>query len=45
MDDKDGPLLLEMNIRPGLQVQLANMARLKDRLDRVEGIYVNSVEK
>ena len=45
MDDRDGPLLLEMNIRPGLEVQVANMARLKDRLERVEWVYINSVEK
>jgi len=45
MDNKDWPLLLEINIRPGLEVQVANMARLKDRLERVEWIYVNSVEK
>lgn len=45
MDDRDGPLLLEMNIRPGLEVQIANMARLKDRLERVEWVYINSVEK
>ncbi len=45
MDDRDGPLLLEMNIRPGLEVQIANRARLKDRLERVEGVYINSVEK
>jgi len=45
MDDRDGPLLLEINIRPGLEVQVANLARLKDRLERVEWINVNSVEK
>ncbi len=45
MDDIEWPLLLEMNIRPWLEVQVANMARLKDRLERVEGIYINSVEK
>ncbi len=45
MDDRDGPLLLEINIRPGLEVQVANMARLKDRLERVEWVYINSVEK
>jgi hypothetical protein len=36
MDNKDGPLLLEMNVRPGLEVQVANLARLKDRLEKVE---------
>jgi len=45
MDEKDWPLLLEINIRPGLEVQVANLARLKDRLERVEWIHVNSVEK
>ena len=45
MDEKDWPLLLEINIRPGLEVQVANLARLKDRLERVEWININSVEK
>lgn len=45
MDDKEWPLLLEMNIRPWISIQIANMARLKDRLERVEWIYINSVEK
>ncbi len=45
MDHKEGPLLLEINIRPWIAIQIANMARLKDRLERVEGIYINSVEK
>lgn len=45
LDKKDGPLLLEMNIRPWLEVQVANMSPLKDRLERVEWIYVNTVEK
>ncbi len=45
MDDRDWPLLLEMNIRPGLEVQVANLARLKDRLERVEWININSIEK
>ena len=45
LDKEDGPLLLEMNIRPGLEVQIANMARLKDRLEKVGWIYVNTIEK
>ena len=45
MDDRDWPLLLEINVRPGLEVQVANLARLKDRLERVEWININSVEK
>gem|GEM_PF-5529703 len=34
-----------MNIRAGLEVQVANLAPLKSRLERVEGIEVKSVEK
>jgi alpha-L-glutamate ligase-like protein len=32
LDKDNGPLLLEVNLRPGLEVQIANMAPLKDRL-------------
>ena len=45
LDKRDWPLILEINIRPGLEVQVANMAPLKDRLEKVEWIFVNSVEK
>lgn len=45
LDKDDGPLLLEMNVRAGLEVQIANMAPLKQRLDRVEGVNINSPEK
>lgn len=45
LDKIDWPLILEMNIRPGLEVQVANMSPLKARLERVEWIYVNTVEK
>jgi len=45
IDKEDWPLVLEVNIRPWLEVQLANMAPLKDRLKKVEWIFVNSVEK
>ncbi len=45
LDYKDWPLILEINIRPWLELQIANMAPLQDRLDRVSWIYINSVEK
>jgi len=36
--DRDiGPVLLELNARPGLAVQLANQAGLRMRLDRTDG--------
>lgn len=45
LDITKWPILLEVNARPGLEVQVANLAPLKDRLKRVEWIYVNTVEK
>jgi alpha-L-glutamate ligase-like protein/uncharacterized protein (TIGR02421 family) len=44
--DKDmGPALLEVNARAGLMVQVANLAPLRARLERVGGIKVSSPEK
>lgn len=45
LDDIDGPLLLEMNIRAWLEVQIANMAPLKERLEKVWKVNINSVDK
>lgn len=42
--DKDkGPLVLEVNHRSGLSIQICNKAGLKQRMLRVEGIAVRSV--
>ena len=35
-----GPMVLELNAQPGLKIQLANMAGLKKRLERVEDLEV-----
>jgi hypothetical protein len=35
-----GPMVLELNAQPGLQIQLANMEGLKKRLERVEDLNV-----
>ena len=45
IDRKDGPVLLEVNARAGLMVQIANLAPLKKRLERVRGLKVESPEK
>ncbi len=45
LDDSFWPLLLEMNVRPGLEVQVANKVPLLERLKKVENIKVTSVEK
>lgn len=41
-DRDDGPIVLEANARPGLDIQLANAAALRSRLRRVEGLSVAS---
>lgn len=41
LDEKEGPLVLEVNARPGLEIQNANRMPLKSRLDRVEGLHVS----
>lgn len=45
VDQKEGPVLLEVNARAGLMVQIANLAPLKKRLERVKGLHVESPEK
>lgn len=45
LDREDGPMVLEINARPGLDIQLANSAPLKSRLLRVEGLKAKSIEK
>lgn len=45
LDKNMGPALLEINARSGLAVQVANMAPLRKRLERIEGIKVSSPEK
>lgn len=39
-----GPMVLELNSMPGLQIQLANLSGLKKRLERVEDLQVRDVE-
>jgi len=42
--DKDkGPMVLEVNARPGLSIQICNKAGLKARMGRVEDVEVRSV--
>lgn len=38
VDASRGPLLLELNARPGLAIQLANGKGLKPRLEKIEAI-------
>ncbi len=43
--DRDrGPLVFEINARPGPAIQIANMAGLRSRLERVEGLKVRDID-
>ncbi|OGJ56443.1 hypothetical protein A3D88_03635 [Candidatus Peribacteria bacterium RIFCSPHIGHO2_02_FULL_52_16] len=45
IDVEQGPVLLEVNARAGLMLQVANLAPLRARLERVSGLRVSSPEK
>lgn len=45
IDEDKGPLILEINARPGLSIQNANLTSLRTRLERVEGMHVTSAER
>lgn len=44
-DGEEGPVVLEVNARPGLSIQNANGASLRSRLERVENILTPSPER
>ncbi|HSN51358.1 MAG TPA: sugar-transfer associated ATP-grasp domain-containing protein, partial [Woeseiaceae bacterium] len=39
IDADRGPLMLEMNARPGLNIQIANRTGLSTRISRIDEIY------
>jgi hypothetical protein len=41
-DKSHGPMVLEINARPGLEIQNANLSALRKRLDRVEGLKIEN---
>ena len=45
LDPTRGPMVLEINARPGLSIQLANLASLRTRLERVEGMPILTSER
>lgn len=44
IDRDKGPMVLEINARPGLGIQVANRAGLRSRLERVKGLEIKGVE-
>jgi len=45
VDREKGPVILELNARPGLSIQVANLAPLKERLLRVQGLKIKTAER
>lgn len=45
IDRERGPVFLELNARPGLSIQIANMAGLKGRLERVADLKIKTVRR
>jgi alpha-L-glutamate ligase-like protein len=45
IDKEKGPVILEINARPGLSIQICNQTGLKERLERVRGLKIKTVEK
>lgn len=45
IDNEKGPLIIEVNARPGLSIQLANDEGLQQRLKKATDIKVRSIEK
>ena len=44
IDQDRGPVVFELNARPGLGIQTANNAGLRGRLERVEGLKIKSIK-
>lgn len=45
IDNNNGPILIEINARPGTKIQIANKAPLQKRLKQVSNISIKSPEK
>lgn len=45
VDKNKGPMVLEINARPGLAIQIANQASIRTRLERLENLPITSAER
>ena len=45
IDREKGPVVLELNARPGLSIQIANLAPLGMRLEKAKGLKVKSIKQ
>ena len=45
IDKERGPVLVELNARPGLSIQIANLSGLRERLSRISEMKIKTVKK
>jgi alpha-L-glutamate ligase-like protein len=45
IDRERGPVFLEINARPGLSIQVANLAGLRERLERIVGLKIKTAQR
>ncbi len=45
IDKEKGPVFVEINARAGLSIQIANLAGLRRRLERVEGLKIKTIKR
>ncbi len=45
IDKVYGPVIIELNARPGLSIQIANLAGLKERLKKVSGLKIKTLAR
>jgi len=45
IDEHEGPQVIEINARPGLNIQNANMVSLRTRMERVEDMHIPTPER
>jgi alpha-L-glutamate ligase-like protein len=45
IDKIKGPMIIELNARPGLSIQIANLSGLKRRLEKVKDLKIKTLEK
>lgn len=45
IDKEKGPVILELNARPGLSIQIANLAGLKERLEKIKSLKIKTRER
>ncbi len=45
IDKERGPVFLELNARAGLSIQVANLAGLQERMERVDGLKIKTIKR